>query len=303
MPANNYKNVILLGATGNVGKYVLPALLADSSFNVTVLSRNNSNGTFPSNVKIIKIDYSDTAALTRALANQDVVVSTIGGEGLASNFGEVLVQAAIDAKVKWIIPSEFGTDVEDPAANIPLLAPKLAVANLLKKNQSRIAYTFITTGAFLDFGFDHGFLGFDIKNRAAVLYDEGKNLVSGTTLPTVAKAVVGTLRNPQLTQNKRIYVADASFTQQQALALFEKYTNTKWTVKNVVAANERKQAEENLAKGNIGAAFVGYILSFAYGGNPGANFEGKSINKAIGVPTVPLEQIVKEAVQRQTAAQ
>jgi uncharacterized protein YbjT (DUF2867 family) len=303
MSANNYKNVILLGATGNVGKYVLPALLADSSFNVTVLSRNNSSATFPSNVKVIKIDYSDTAALTKALANQDVVVSTIGGEGLASNFGEVLVQAAIDAKVKWIIPSEFGIDVEDPAANIPLLASKLAVANLLKKNQSNIAYTFITTGAFLDWGFDNGFLGFDIKNHTAVLYDEGKNLVSGTTLPTIAKAVVGTLRNPQLTQNKRIYVADATFTQQQALALFEKYTNAKWTVKNVVAANERKRAEENLAKGNIREAFGGYILSFAYGGNPGANFEGKSINKAIGVPTVPLEQIVKEAVQRQTAAQ
>lgn len=303
MAANNYKNVILLGATGNVGKHVLPALLADSSLNVTVLSRNNSNATFPSNVKVIKIDYSDVAALTNALTNQDVVVSTIGGEGLATNFGEVLVQAAIDAKVKWIIPSEFGVDIEDPSANIPLLGPKLAVANLLKKNQSLIAYTLITTGAFLDWGFDNGFLAFDIENHAAVLYDDGKNLVSGTTLPTIGKTVAAVIRNPQLTQNKRIYVADATFTQQQALALFEKYTKSKWSVTNAVAANERKRAEENLAKGNIGPAFLGFILSVAYGGSSASNFEGKTINAAIGVPAVPLEQIVKEAVERSAAAQ
>ena len=303
MAANNYKNIILLGATGNVGKYVLPALLEDSSFNVTVLSRNNSNATFPSNAKVIKVDYSDTAALTKALTNQDVVVSTIGGEGLASNFGEILVQAAIDAKVKWIIPSEFGIDIEDPSANIPLLGTKLGVVNLLKKNQSRIAYTLITTGGFLDWGFDNGFLGFDIKNRTAVIYDDGKNFASGTTLPTIGKSVAAVIRNPQLTQNKRIYIADATLTQQQALALFEKYTQTKWTVKNVVSTNVRKEAEENLAKGNIGPAFGGFILSFAYGGAPGANFEGKTINQAIGVPPVPLEQIVKEAVERNAATQ
>jgi uncharacterized protein YbjT (DUF2867 family) len=303
MSSNNYKNVLLIGATGNVGKYVLPALLADSTFNVTVLSRANSNATFPSNVKVIKVDYSDVSALTKALANQDVVVSTIGGEGLATNFGEVLVQAALDANVKWLIPSEFGSNMDDPSINIPFLAPKVVVANLLKKNQSRIAYTFVTTGAFLDWGFDNGFLGFDINNRTAVLYDQGKNLTSGSTLPTIGKAVVAILRNPQATLNKRVFVADAVFTQQQALALFEKYTNTKWSVTNVNTANARKEAEENLAKGNIQQAFGGYILSYAYGGSPGANFEGKTINKDLGVPTISLDQIVKEAVERKNAAQ
>lgn len=303
MSSNNYKNVLLIGATGNVGKYVLPALLADSTFNVTVLSRANSNATFPSNVKVIKVDYSDVSALTKALANQDVVVSTIGGEGLATNFGEVLVQAALDANVKWLIPSEFGSNMDDPSINIPFLAPKVVVANLLKKNQSRIAHTFVTTGAFLDWGFDNGFLGFDINNRTAVLYDQGKNLTSGSTLPTIGKAVVAILRNPQATLNKRVFVADAVFTQQQALALFEKYTNTKWSVTNVNTANARKEAEENLAKGNIQQAAVGYILSYAYGGSPGANFEGKTINKDLGVPTISLDQIVKEAVERKNAAQ
>jgi uncharacterized protein YbjT (DUF2867 family) len=302
MTSNTYKNVLLIGATGTVGEQVLSALLADSTFNVTVLSRANSKATFPSNIKVIKVDYSNTTELTKALTNQDVVISTIGGEGLATNFGEVLVQAAIDANVKWLIPSEFGIDIEDPSLNIPLLASKISVVNLLKKNQSRIAHTFITTGAFLDWGFDNSFLGFDINNRTAVIYDEGKNFVSGATLPTIGKAVAAVLRNPQLTINKRIYVADAIFTQQQALALLEKYTNSKWSVKNVTSANVRKEAEENLAKGNIPQAVVGYITSYAYGGSPAINFEGKTINKAVGIPTVSLDQIIKEAVERKNSA-
>lgn len=298
MSENAYKNIILLGATGTVGKYVLPALLADSAFDVTVLSRTDSKATFPSNVKVIKIDYSNKPALTEALANQDVVISTIGGEGVASGFGESLVHAAIDAKVKWIIPSEFGFDVEDPSANIPLLNSKRGVADLLKQNQSRIAYTFITTSTFLDWGFDHGYIGFDIKNHSAVLYDGGKNFTCGTSLPSVAKAVVATLHHPELTQNKRIYIADAIFTQEQALALFEKYTDAKWSVKQIASVDARKEAEENLTKGHVMPAVLGFILAFVYGGSPGANFEGKTLNEALGVPAVPLDQLVREAVER-----
>lgn len=241
--------------------------------------------------------------MTKAFTSQDVVISTIGGAGLATNFGEVSVQVAIDAKVKWYIPSEFGIDYEDPSANIPILGTKLGVVNLLKKNQSRISYTLFTTGAFPEWGLDNGFLGFDINKRTAILYDNGKNLTSGATLPTIAKAVVAVLHNPQAALNKRIYVADVIFTQQQVLELLEKYTNAKWTVKNVNSADVRKETEENVAKGNIGQAFGGYILSFAYGGSSAANFEDKIINKQLGIPTVSLEQIVKEVVEKKNASQ
>jgi len=298
MSSNNYKNILLIGATGNVGKPVFQALLADSTFRLSVLSRANSNATFPSNVNVIKVDYSDTAALTKALTNQDVVISTIGGEGLASNFGEILIQAAIDAKVKWLIPSEFGIDLDDPAVNIPLLGSKVSVNNLLKQNQSKLAYTLITTGPFLDWGLANGFLGFDVKNRTATLYDQGQNQFSGATLATIANTIVAILHKPEVALNKRVYVADATFTQQQALNLFEKYTNNKWTVKNIATADARKDAEASLAQGNIGAAFVGYILSYVYGGSKGTVFDGKAVNQQLGVPTVSLDQIVQQIVKQ-----
>jgi uncharacterized protein YbjT (DUF2867 family) len=304
MSANTYKNVILLGATGDTGKYILPALLADSNFNVTVLSRINSNAIFPSNVKVIKVDYSDKNALTKALVGQDVIISTVGGEGLFDNFGTTLVEAAIDAGVKWFIPSEFGTDYDDPiATTIPPLASKLAVAKLLRENQSRINHTFITTGMFLDWGFDNGFLGFDIPNHTVTLYDEGKVRTSGTTLPNIAKAVVAAIRHPEVSLNKRIFIADATFTQQEVLALFEKYTNTKWTVKHVSTKDKQKEGDEKLAHGNPGEALYNYVIYLVYGDSKINMLDGRTSNKDLAIPRISLDQIVKEAVQRTNPAQ
>jgi uncharacterized protein YbjT (DUF2867 family) len=304
MSANAYKNVILLGATGDTGKYILSALLADSTFNVSILSRINSNATFPSNVKVFKVDYSDKDALTKALVGQDVVISTVGGEGLFDNFGRTLVEAAIDAGVKWFIPSEFGTDYDDPiAATIPPLSSKLAVAKLLRENQSHINHTFITTGMFLDWGFDNGFLGFDIPNRTVTLYDEGKARTSGTILPHIAQAVVAAIHHPEISLNKRIYIADATFTQEEVLALFEKYTNTKWKVKHVSTKDKQKEGAEQLAQGNPGQALYHYVRYLVYSGLKVNMLEGRTSNKELGIPTISLDQIVKEAVQRTNPAQ
>jgi uncharacterized protein YbjT (DUF2867 family) len=70
MPASIYRNVLLVGATGVVGAHILPALLADSTFNVSILSRVNSSAKSPSNAKVIKVDYSNTAALTKLLLDK-----------------------------------------------------------------------------------------------------------------------------------------------------------------------------------------------------------------------------------------
>jgi uncharacterized protein YbjT (DUF2867 family) len=303
MANNNYKNVILVGASGNLGKNILAEFLADPFFNVTVLTRNNSSAIFPSNVKVIKIDYSDKNAVTNALIGQDVVISTVGIGGVFDNFGNTLVEAALEAGVKWVIPDEFTLDTTHPlATKLPIYASKIAIAELLKKHQSRIAHTLISTGGFLDWGFDNGFLGFDITNRTATLYDEGKNLFSGTTVPHIGKAVVAIIRHPELTLNKRIFIADVSFTQQQALALFEKYTGTKWTVNHVSTNDALKNAEEYLKKGDVKNGSKTFIMAIVHNGEGACYFEGKTSNKALGLETYPLDQIVKEAVERNQAA-
>ena len=219
-----------------------------------------------------------------------------------ADFDKLLIDAALQAGVKWIIPTEFGPDITHPAAghNI-LLRPKIATAEFLQKNQSAIAHTFIVTGFFLDWGFDNGSIGFDIANHTATLYDDGKHLVSGTTLDHIGKAVAATLRHPELTLNKRIFITDATFTQQQALSLFEKYTKTKWTVNNVATASLLKQADESIAKGDMMQAAFPQLLALYFGGQGACDFESKRSNKALGMEARSLEDIIKEVVERKNA--
>jgi len=300
---NNYKNIILIGASGYLGKHILAEFIADPFFNVTVLTRASSSATFPSNVNVIKIDYSDKKAIVKALVGQDVAISTTGVGGLTDNFDRTLIEAALEARVKWIIPDEFTLDTTHPlAAKVPVYISKMTIAELLKKHQSQIAHTLISTGAFLDWGFDNGFLGFDITNRSVTLYDEGKHLISGTTVPHIAKGVIAAIRHPELTLNRRIFIADISFTQQQALALLEKYTNAKWAVTNINTKDELKNGEEYLKNGDFMKGIRSLIMSIAYNGEGACHFEGKTSNKALELETDSLEKIVKEAVERNKAA-
>jgi uncharacterized protein YbjT (DUF2867 family) len=299
MSTSTYKNILLIGASGNLGKPILSALRADSTFNITVLSRVDSAATFPSDVKVIKADYSNKDALVKAFTGQDVVISAVASTAATADFDKLLIDAVLQAGVKWIIPTEFGPDISHPAAASTLIvSPKIATADLLKKNQSAIAHTFVVTGLFLEWSFESGFLGFDIANHTATLYDDGKHLVSGTTLDHIGKAVAAILRHPELTLNKRIYVTDATFTQQQALSLFEKYTKTKWTVKNVTTASLIEQGAESIAKGDIKQGSYSQLVALYFGGQGACDFESKTSNKALGLETSSLEDVIKEAVER-----
>ena len=299
MSTTTYKNVLLVGGAGDLGKHILTALLADSTFNVSVLTRINSNSVFPSNAKVIKLDYKDYDAIKKALTGQDVVISAVGGSGVVDKFDHTLIEASVEVGVKWFIPSEFTGDITHPEfSSLPFLASKVESIQLLKKYQPRLAHTFISTGGFLDWSFDNGFLGYDIPNHTATFYDEGKYPLSGTTLPSIGKAVVAILHHPELTLNKRIFIADATFTQQEALALLEKYSGTKWTVKHQTTKEAYKQGGEYFAKGDILKGVQAYIMSAVYRENGAANFQGKTSNTALGLKTIPLEQIVKEAVER-----
>ena len=294
-----YKNILLVGANGSLGKHILGSLLADKTFNVTVLSRTNSTASFASNVKVIKIDYSDEQALVTALNGQDVVISAIGGEGLSTNFDSTLLKAALRSGVKWFIPSEFGIDTSHPAAqNNPVFAPKIAVAKLLKENEANIAHTAIITGVFLDWGFDNGFLGFDIDHRSATLFDEGKNRVSGTTLANIGQAVVSILRNPAMAKNKRIYVADVTFTQQQVLEFFQKHTETQWTITNVSTSSLLEQAGEAFSKGDTMTGVVCFLRNIIYGGQGASEFDTKISNADLGLKAISLEEIIGQVLKK-----
>lgn len=91
-------------------------------------------------------------------------------------------------------------------------------------------------------------MGFDIRERTALIYDSGTEPFTGTTLQGISQAVVGVLKNPAETSNRFVKVRSVKTCQNELLAAFEKATETKWSVrrsttKELLESGRRKKEE------------------------------------------------------------
>ncbi|ODN00923.1 Isoflavone reductase-like protein [Orchesella cincta] len=112
--------VAVIGSTGYVGKFVMPAFLdglKDGKLNelrvLTVQEKLKSEqiqSYVTSGAKAMVVDFKKVSTVTTALTGVDAVVSTIGtGDGI-EDVKTALLDAMVAAKVKLYFPSEFGTN-------------------------------------------------------------------------------------------------------------------------------------------------------------------------------------------------
>lgn len=114
----SYKNITIAGANGSVGAPILKALLAEPSFNVTILSRATSSTTFPAGVPVRKVSDAYTVEeLKEAFKDQDAVVVALNTTSVTKDdLAFRIIDGAVAAGVKRLIPSEFGNNNLDPRA-------------------------------------------------------------------------------------------------------------------------------------------------------------------------------------------
>lgn len=126
--------------------------LLDAGFTVTALTRTESKATFPSAVKVQKVDYSSNSSIAEALKGQDAVVSTIATLALAQQ--NVLVEEAAKAGVKRFIPSEFGVNTKIVSGGVAkILTGKIQLQDQLSKLAAAnptFSWTGVSTGLFFD---------------------------------------------------------------------------------------------------------------------------------------------------------
>ena len=142
------------------------------------------------------MDYNSIDSLTTALLDYDGVVITLRQTGLRPHLN--LVNTAVTANIKRIIPSESGSDTTNPmAAALPISADKVAVKAHLKElaAANHISYTLVISGPIFDWGLQVKFL-LDLASSTPELYDGGDRRFSTTTLAGIGKAVVGVFRDP-----------------------------------------------------------------------------------------------------------
>lgn len=194
------ENLLLLGATGYIGSYILEQILAaKSNFGKISIFTSPSTATNKpaeleklksQGVSVIIGDTSNASELLRAFDGIDTVISAAGRPVIAQQIDWINV--AIQApSVKRFFPSEYGTDIEYDAtsANEVPHQQKLKVRAALRKQEKEgkgLDYTFVVTGPFA-YGYlgkpRGGLGGFDVKAKRAVVLGDGKGKISLTTDP------------------------------------------------------------------------------------------------------------------------
>ncbi|QPC71328.1 hypothetical protein HYE68_002080 [Fusarium pseudograminearum] len=296
---SSYKNIVVVGASGSTGKIIIDGLTSTSTFNVTVLSRKESKATYPPNVTVRTTDFSEDD-LAGALKGQEVVISALGVEGFDQQ--QKLVDASVRAGVKHFLPSEFSSSSEDPAVLklFPLFEVKKNLIDYLKtKEKDGLSWTGLATGLLFDWGLANGFLGYDIKNRTAKIWDDGNKKFTLTNEKQLAQAIVSTLQYPEETRNRYLYVYSVITTQNEILQSLEKATGGKWNVEKTSTDAEIAEPQKRLGAGHFSGGFI-LVHATTYGNTDGlrADYskEDNSGNDVLGLETVSVDETVRRTV-------
>lgn len=271
-------------ASGNIGSPLLQALReAQPPFeSITALTRATpSPDTFPPDVKIKVVDYSSKDSVASALSGIDAVVSALPIRSVPLQ--NDIIDAAVEAGVKFFIPSEFGLASTNERINVDFqnwrtkneIAQKLAGL----KKEGKIDYALMFTGLFLDWGMEGIFL--DLKNKRVALWDGGNSLVSLTTVASIGKAVVGVLEGK--VDKTEVRIKDINLTQSQVYELASKAVGGEWTVTEWNTADGVASAEENIRQGRPDRTLAFLKRAVSLGGYGSVWAPGEDDSEALGL--------------------
>lgn len=142
-----------------------------------------------------------------------------------------------------------------------------------------------------------GFLGFNLKDKTAQIWDSGNGAWSGTNLNTIGVALVNLLSGSALssTANKYVYIDSHTVTHNQLLEAFERLTGEKWTVTHVDSKKSIAEGHEKLAKHDH-SAVVQLIQGAAFSDEAYGDFRkvpGGLWNEKLGLPKEDLDADLK----------
>ena len=252
---------------------------------------------------IIEVDYNSEDSLCRGLQKQDVLISALGKPAL--DLQPRLIDAAVAAGVQRIIPSEFGGNLGNPKTRqLPTYRPKVLVEEQLERHRKRsgISYTLIYTNCLLDWGMSpKGNMLLNPVERTINLYDGGDVKFSTTSMPTVARALIGVLDHYHETANRMVYIHDVVVTQNKLLDMAKEVTagdgGKEWTTSYVDTSRAEAEAYAALKQSRKDLkVFYGFAVRGGFGEGYGGHFL-KTDNELLGIKEMEMDQ-VKEFVRR-----
>ena len=297
--------LILIQATGQIGKVFTEHLLKSGKQTVTALTRSGSETKLPYGVKNAPIEYNDEATLIAALTGQDFLVITLALSAPPDTHSK-LVRAAAKAGVRYIMPNAYGTDFYgNPKLLDDIPALKYILANVKEIEELGINWIGLTPNFWYEYSLGIGpfTYGFDFPNRTATFYDEGTTKINTTTWPQCGCALAALVNlqkvpedenDPSVTLaqmcNRSVYISSFTLSQREMLDSINKllgWTDNDWEISYQPTAERYKEGLEELANGD-GTGFLKALYARVFDPAVGGIFE--THNNVLGLPKEDLDE-------------
>lgn len=331
------KKILVLGATGLIGKVLLNALVnAKDNFErigiftsaETLRNKNRLIESFKSRgVDVFEGDLdNDDDVLTAykgvfsclcvcryVLRFHGIVLIGVGFDTVVSAVGRFAINKQIDLialaektpSIIRFIPSEYGTDIAYDASSAAEIThqKKLQVRSAME-SASRLSYTYLVTGPFADL-----YIGsmanepqvgsFDVVKREATLLGDGNGRVSLTTMADVGRLLIAVLTHPEVCDRRAVRVNSLTTTPSEILAEFERQTDSKW--KASYTSTEKLRSLEDKAWSDNNPLATLYTLRRIW--TEGRTLYVRTDNEVLELTKMDtLEMVVQEAVMKPVEA-
>ena len=296
------RKIALVGASGNIGRPTLSALLSQNIHTVTVIQRPESTTSFPAEVIVKKGSFDDEEFLDAAVDGQDVLVLQLPRTVTGVRAG--LIRAAAKAKVQYVLPVEFGTA---PDTKITEEFDHLAEKRVWRALISELgvsSWIAVVTNPWLDLGLRAGGWGLHIKERRATLWEGGNTKMNTSTLKRSGEATAEllSLSDAELHKfrNRAFFVSSCYVSQKDIFRSVLRATETTekdWEVTTPTAEDVIKESDKALKAGDFMKSFLDkYYMTHLRQGF-GGDYNEKVDSKDLGFPDEDLDKIVVETLQ------
>ncbi|CAH0024604.1 unnamed protein product [Clonostachys rhizophaga] len=308
-PAIQGRKIAITGASGQLGKPTIDALIALGVHTITAIQRPEADSTFPAGVIVKRGNLEDEVFLADVLKGQDALVLLPPLAQLVK-LQEPAIRAASRVGVPYVFPSEFGPD---PFASRLIEENKLLIAKKsirdLIENLGVSSWISIAIGPWLDAGLTAGLWGIDPKARKATIWRGADAKANTATVAHTGEAVAAVLSLPEddlaKYKNKAVYTSSFYLTQREILDAVQRATGTTdadWDITSRDVNEVAKEYEEKISQGDGMAPFTKFFVTHFLEGH-GGDFNHK-VNAAelekleqLGLHKEDLEQVIKVALQ------
>lgn len=254
------QSVLVLGATGNLGRTIVDALLKKKDdYEVTILVREGGDSVLCSEnsssqnkttliesfaskgAKVVYGDAANAEEMKKAATGIDTVVSAVGGSIARDGSEKKVIEAAAAAGVKRFVPAQFTSDYTQLPDDRKGYMYQLQASIVKAIQDAGMEFTVVITQAWYQYAI-HPLCGLDLKNEEITLIEGGNQKVSTMDMRDVGPFLAEILLD-DYARNRYIRLEGSTLTRRQIKTVIEQATGKKMKTKEVNMEQWLKQLE------------------------------------------------------------